>query len=360
MQNESISLYFNDGASSDKEYHVDLVKAEDGFLVNFRYGRRGQALTAGTKTKDPVPYDKAKKVYDKLVAEKMGKGYSTGEAGVAYQDTPKEAQFTGVLPQLLNPVDETDLERLFKDGEWCMQEKHDGERRLVSNVGGDWFGINRKGMRVPLPLPLVMFLDWLPPGTVLDGEIIGEDYYPFDLLEYDGKDWRGEGYFKRYSVLQQALSRIPSIPSIKLVTAHGFEDQKRKVFDSVKQANGEGVVFKRWQAAHSVGRPNSGGDHLKFKFVESATVFVYSQNSTKRSVQVAALDQDNNEILLGNVTIPPNHEVPEVGAVVEVEYLYAYQGGSLAQPVYKGKRADQSLDDCKVSQLKYKPVAEAA
>jgi len=359
MQNESISLYYSEG-SSDKIYCADLVEVEGGYLVNFRYGRRGSALTAGTKTKDPLPYDKAKKVYDKLVAEKMGKGYTTGESGTAYQDTPKEAQFTGILPQLLNAVDEADLERLFRDGEWCMQEKHDGERRLVSNVGGDWFGINRKGMRVSLPLPLVEALSCLPAGTVLDGEIIGEIYYPFDLLEHDGKDWRSEGYFKRYSVLQQALSRIPSSPNIKLVTVHGFEDQKRQVFELVKNAKGEGVVFKRWQAAHSVGRPNSGGDHLKFKFVESATLFVYSQNTTKRSVQVAAFDQDGNEVLLGNVTVPPNHEVPEVGAVVEVEYLYAFENGSIYQPVYRGKRVDQSMDDCKVSQIKYKPMQEAA
>lgn len=178
MSEERISLYFNGQQGSDKEYHVDLVGVPGGYLVNFRYGRRGSALATGSKTKDPVDYAKAKKVYDKLVAEKMGKGYTPSETGTAYQDTPAGDLFTGILPQLLNPVLETELEILFRSNEWLLQEKKDGERRMASNVGGQWFGINRKGMRVALPLPLVDARVDLPKGTILDGEIIGDVFYP--------------------------------------------------------------------------------------------------------------------------------------------------------------------------------------
>lgn len=365
MQNETISLYFSEGGS-DKEYHADLVETEAGFLVNFRYGRRGSALTSGTKTKDPLPYDKAKKVYDKLVAEKMGKGYSTGEAGTAYQDTPKESLYTGVLPQLLNPVSEADLERLFKDASWVMQEKMDGERRMVSNVGGEWFGINRKGMRVPLPVPLVEALSNVIAGTTIDGEIIGDVYYPFDMLDLGGQDMRTASYDERFAALMTELHDIgvwqdEQVGSyIKPVISFVHEGDKREAYAEIAARNGEGVVFKRMNASHSVGRPNSGGDHLKFKFVESGTFIVAAQNDTKRSVQVAAFDEIGNKVLLGNVTIPPNYEIPQAGDVVEVEYLYAFEGGAIYQPVYRGKRADQDLGDCKMAQLKYKPMANAA
>jgi bifunctional non-homologous end joining protein LigD len=359
MQDENISLYFNEGGS-DKEYHAELLEVEDaGFLVNFRYGRRGSALTGGSKTKDPLPYDKAKKVYDKLVAEKAGKGYTTGESGTAYQDTPKESLFTGILPQLLNAVDESELERLFEDSAWVMQEKKDGERRLVCHDGDGLYGVNRKGLRVSLPMPVAEALADLPGVIVMDGEIIGDVYYPFDLLQYDGQDLREDGFYKRYDILRSALEGIQD-PSVKLVPVHVFVDQKRQLFDRVKQENGEGVTFKKTLSSYEPGRPNSGGPHLKFKFVESATLVVDGQSESKRSVKVAAFDENGNKAQLGNVTIPPNYDVPEIGAIVEIEYLYAYQGGCIYQPVYRGKRADQELSDCKLSQLKYKPMEKAA
>ncbi|MBK6638997.1 MAG: hypothetical protein IPG34_15885 [Rhodocyclaceae bacterium] len=49
----STRLYYKSG-SSDKEYAADIVQSDHGYFVNFRYGRRGHTLTAGTKTEQPV------------------------------------------------------------------------------------------------------------------------------------------------------------------------------------------------------------------------------------------------------------------------------------------------------------------
>lgn len=69
------ALYFQDGRS-DKIYEVDLCQAgENLYSVNFRYGRRGANLKEGTKTDTAVPLAQAEKVFDKLVAEKVKKGY---------------------------------------------------------------------------------------------------------------------------------------------------------------------------------------------------------------------------------------------------------------------------------------------
>ena len=57
---QSVSLSFKNG-SSDKVYNVELTQQDNGWVVNFSYGRRGAALTSGTKTKDPVDYEKAEK-----------------------------------------------------------------------------------------------------------------------------------------------------------------------------------------------------------------------------------------------------------------------------------------------------------
>jgi len=62
--------------SSDKVYEVDLCKmSEDEFVVNFRYGRFGSRLREGTKTSFPTDLTRAEVIYDKLIAEKLRKGY---------------------------------------------------------------------------------------------------------------------------------------------------------------------------------------------------------------------------------------------------------------------------------------------
>ena len=48
------------------------------FVVNFAFGRRDSTLQTGTKTSEPVDYDSAKKIYDRLVREKKAKGYTEG------------------------------------------------------------------------------------------------------------------------------------------------------------------------------------------------------------------------------------------------------------------------------------------
>ncbi len=70
-------LYFQEG-TSDKIYEVDLCEVSNNqYLVNFRYGRRGNILKEGTKTVLPVELEAAEKIYDKLIAAKTKKGYTS-------------------------------------------------------------------------------------------------------------------------------------------------------------------------------------------------------------------------------------------------------------------------------------------
>ncbi|MDD5301201.1 MAG: WGR domain-containing protein [Gallionella sp.] len=141
------SLYYSEG-SSDKEYHAEIVSVADGNVVNFRYGRRGPSLTAGTKTSEPVDFAQAKKIYDKLVKEKTSKGYTPGVSGAAYQGTENAGLKTDFTPQLLNPITEDEAMRLVEDDRWAAQEKMDGERHAAHAVAGSVTGMNRKGLLV--------------------------------------------------------------------------------------------------------------------------------------------------------------------------------------------------------------------
>jgi predicted DNA-binding WGR domain protein len=73
---DSIALYFREG-TSDKVYNVSLQQEVlNGYVVNFSYGRRGNALVVGSKTKAPISLEGARVIFDKLVKEKICKGYN--------------------------------------------------------------------------------------------------------------------------------------------------------------------------------------------------------------------------------------------------------------------------------------------
>jgi len=72
MKTENITLFFKQ-ERADKVYKAALEEKDSQYIVNFAYGRRGSTLKTGTKTQTPVPYEKAKKIYDKLVRDKSAK-----------------------------------------------------------------------------------------------------------------------------------------------------------------------------------------------------------------------------------------------------------------------------------------------
>lgn len=349
------SLYYSEG-NSDKEYHAEIVSVAGGSVVNYRYGRRGSSLSVGTKTSVPVEFTQAKKIYDKLVKDKLSRGYTLAASGTAYQGTELAGRQSDFLPQLLNPITELEMKELMTDTQWAAQVKMDGERRAVHADGHEVIGINRKGLIVPLPEPIVSELQAIAAnsGTIrIDGEIIGDTFYAFDLHLHQGINLHTSPWSKRMRLAQIVLFQCKHFKTLSVAVT---PKEKRSLCNKVKLAQGEGIVFKRLNSPVSVGRPNSGGDWLKFKFTESASCCVMEINVGKRSVKIGLMDKiGHSPVSVGNVTIPPNYPIPAPGNIVEVEYLYAYRGGSLYQPVYRGIRADLDINACTFSQLKYKP-----
>ena len=131
MQSESVSLFFKEG-SSDKEYHAQLESRDGGWTVNFQYGRRGSALRTDSKTPQPLPYEEAKKIYDKVVREKIGKGYrplgGTLPAPIGQASEPRK---TGLACELLTAIEFKEVAKYILDLDYWLQDKRDGQRRMV-------------------------------------------------------------------------------------------------------------------------------------------------------------------------------------------------------------------------------------
>lgn len=353
-ETQSTSLYYREG-SSDKEYHVRLEAKDGGFVVNIAYGRRGSTLSTGTKTHSPVYYDAALLIFERLVREKRAKGYTTGPNGTPYQHTEQAAQVSGLLPQLLNPIEEAEVLQLIADPRWAMQEKLDGKRLILRKQDGRIEGINKKGLVVGVPATVIKTARELTGDFVLDGECIGDHLHTFDLLVLNGEDLRAKSYNHRYVLLLNLLaSGLPK--HIRIVECVTDPMDKTSWLHTFKRQKAEGIVFKQLSAPYTPGRPNSGGSQLKHKFVATLSAVVAKVN-VQRSVQLRLLNHEGWQVV-GNVSIPVNHSIPGVGAIVEVRYLYAYPDGSLFQPVYLGERSDLGVEECVVSQMQFKVGTE--
>lgn len=351
---ESISLEYKEG-SSDKVYHAQLEEKDNGYVVNFQYGRRGSSLASGTKTSSPVDLVKAKKIYDKLIHDKMNKGYvQSGETAQGF--SPVGVTTTAVkdgkrlfAPQLLNFIEEKEVEYYLTNDDYVMEEKMDGERVSFKTNQPKIQAFNKLGKE--RAFPIVFEKAFGKNKGQFDGELIDDVCYVFDLLELNTQDIRDIPYIGRRARLD-AL-RFNSLNIILVDYVEGTE-RKRLRFERLKNNNAEGVVFKLKTGKVKSGRPNKGGDQVKFKFYKEASVIVSKVND-QRSVGMSVLDASGELISIGNVTIPPNKPVPPTGALIEVRYLYAYKGGSLFQPTYKGDRSSElEASECVLSQLKYK------
>ena len=344
-----ITLYYREG-SSDKVYQASLEPKGGQFVVNFAYGRRGSTLQTGTKTPNPVDHATASKMFAKLVNEKKAKGYTPAENGTPYHHTDQANQVSGIQPQLLNPIDEDEACHLVADPDWCMQEKKDGRRLLLRKQGNAITGINRNGLIVGLPATILQSAEEIAGDWLLDGECVGDVLHAFDLLSVSEHVLLTSPYQRRLLSLIELLES-DAAPQIKLVSTALDAAEKTKLLSKLRREQKEGVVFKRLDAPYTPGRPNRGGTQLKYKFCATASLIVARINE-QRSVSVRLVDQDQSA---GNVTIPVNHPIPEVGTVVEVRYLYAFKSsGCLFQPVYLGQRDDIDPSQCTVSQLKYR------
>lgn len=310
---EHLTLHYREG-SSDKVYQASILPKDNGFMVLFAYGRRGATLNAGSKTQIPVPYQDAKSIYDKLINEKLAKGYKPGAEAPQYTESKSFKQSSGVHCQLLSPVTEDRVEDLLNDRVHWMQEKKDGRRLLVKKEGRTITGINRLGLVVAVPQSIMDSAANYPGDFIIDGEAVGDVLYAFDLLVIGEDDVRAGGFDLRYRLLRELLN-VFNHPHIQIVHAY-CSPEKRQWFDQFKDKGREGVVFKHCDAPYVAGKPNAGGTQLKHKFYETAS-FIVAKVNTKRSVSLLLFEGDRI-CSAGNVTIPPNHVVPPSGTVVEV------------------------------------------
>ena len=367
----SIKLFFQEG-SSDKVYNATLIDEGDGkYSVEVEWGRRGAKLSRGRKA-NKVALAAAEKAYAKLVREKTSKGYEELTEAVQPQEVaPPEGQgsgsrATGVrekigqAAQLLNPIEHDELDAWLTDERVIAQQKLDGNRVLV-HITEEIRASNRAGQLTTIHTSIVEALGSVPSGTVIDGEVVptseGPVYWLFDVLQIAGEDLRSLGYVERWQRLDAEIEPAIDHPIRILDYAQGHA-AKRALYERLRAAQAEGIVFKRHDAPYEPGRPSSGGAQVKHKFVKTADVVILENAGNAYRMGVYDKKKKLRDIgkVFSGTTNETRAELDERLAagerpVAEVRYLYATEDEQLYQPVFVRLRDDKDAKACSIAQL---------
>lgn len=131
----------------------------------------------------------------------------------------------------------------------------------------------------------------------------------------------------------------------------GREDKARKV-ESLKELGAEGVVLKDMSAPYQEGYRIK--TQVKLKFWKSLSAIAVQNERNAASIGLELICDNGGRIMVGNVAVPANMEMPKAGDIVEIRYLYAYENGGLYQPTLLSIRTDLDASDCLASQREFK------
>ena len=324
MQEERISLYYQQGGS-DKVYHLQLETIDGQWSVHAQWGRRGSALQSDAKASG-VPFEEAKRVFDRVLREKTGKGYQISEAnGDATASTVSlglpTKELSGHAPELLTLIEEREALALVSDLAWWFQQKFDGRRLAVEKQNGQYRGINKLGQVIAIDSQLAAAFDAVEAdGFLVDGEITDARFHLWDILTHNGCDLRDHAYEVRYARFTRLFQGVHDV--LRVAETAVTPKAKRNLVARMHEVRAEGFVCKNRNAVYAGGR---SGQHFKCKFAATASFIVGPKPNKKaadghRSVAVYLLDGDQ-ERFMGTVGVPERYRLPRDGEIVEVRYL---------------------------------------
>lgn len=275
-----------------------------------------------------------------------------------------------IIPMLAKSSEVADLAPFIDDDNWVFEQKLDGHRLLLKSPGMDMppTPITRNGTIYSRKLPERLRHFRFPnneSGWVLDGELVGDVYWIFDLPQWPGDTQSRLSLFQRRAVLEALYQNeiVRFGRSFRLVPQAKTRDEKIALAEKTMANNSEGLILKHANSQYiSGGRTDSW---LKLKYVATADVIVLDvRDDGKDSVRLGLVGEDGVTIQdVGRASLIGKEKNGRIipGDVVEVKYLYTGAGGRLYQPTILRVRDDKEPPECTVAQLKHvnKEVLEA-
>lgn len=249
-----------------------------------------------------------------------------------------------IIPQLLTSITEDQVEAYLENLEYGCQEKKDGKHLTLQIKDGQLIVRNKKGIACGCSPDFESSLRAIGCDLLIDGEQIGDKFWTWDILEFDGQDIRDWAYLSRY----MKLTKLSFGNAIKILKLAISPEDKRTMYNELLANGKEGIVFKNMSAPFT---PGKGQDQFKFKFYAECSVIVVQGRDGRASIGMELINEQGSREFVGYCSC---NRRPPLESVVEIKYLYAYRGGCLYQPAFKEIRDDVDVNECTTSQLKYK------
>lgn len=230
------------------------------------------------------------------------------EEGEARDDSARPYPFY-LAYQLDDPAD------LGDPTDWFAEMKWDGIRgQLILREGAHHLWSRGEDLITDRFPELARALDWLPQGTVLDGEIlawagdrpmtfnalqprIGRKTVPkallssapvvlmaYDLLEQEGQDIRPAPFAERRERLDALIGGLPPEAPLRLSPAVPFDglEDLAQARERAREEGAEGLMLKRLSSPYGTGRRK--GDWWKWKVdpLSVDAVMIYAQSGSGR------------------------------------------------------------------------------
>jgi bifunctional non-homologous end joining protein LigD len=256
--------------------------------------------------------------------------------------------------ELLTEVGRESAELLLKNPKFWVQKKLDGHRRQFELFSdGRLVSYNRDGESVSYPNQLAgAFARLKYKSFIIDGELVGDVFFAFDLLQRNGVILTPDSFHDRFQELCREIQSHES-PLLRVAPTFLTTKSKTAAIAAYYEDCAEGVVFRRIDAPYCSGR---SGQHFKFKFWKLASCIVTAVGRDgKATIDIAMADLERGKFIpVGRCSINGKKTTPKPGDIVEVKYLYATKAIRLYQPEFKRLRDDQVPQDCDLQQLQFK------
>lgn len=210
-----------------------------------------------------------------------------------------------------------DIAALGTPGDWSAEWKWDGIRGQAIRRGGEIYLWSRGEDLMTARFPeLDQLRDFVPDGTVIDGEVLGWDHanerplpfaalqkrlgrktvpkkllteapvilYAYDLLEWQGEDWRARPFADRRTALADLVQALPADVPLRLSPQVPFDtwDGLAETRTGARDLGAEGLMLKRFDSPYLAGRKK--GDWWKWKVdpLVIDAVMIYAQSGHGR------------------------------------------------------------------------------
>lgn len=239
------------------------------------------------------------------------------------------------------------LRRKLKDPDWCAERKFDGVRTLVHIDRGtvSWRNRSDEELTKPVPEELTEALR-LPGHVVIDGELVGETLFAFDLPVL-GKSIITSPFHERRKALE-GVAKIVDHPSLKITSP---DQDKSGILREAMDRNWEGIILRDIRSQYVPGvRSNL---MLKLKLTKDIDCVITDVGvDGKESANLALWDHNASDWTpIGRCSTFGKENVG-VGDVVQVRYLHVSENGRIVQPRMLRKRTDKDPQACDIHQIR--------